>query len=86
MKSGMRDLQAVSYEIKQKYPTSRRNVLMDDDTLELVLDFCVVDGGSWRKMSVKQAKERRAKRNASAEKFRLDEGEIDGLLDCSAAE
>ena len=84
LKSGMRDLQTASFEIKQKYPASRRNVLMDDDSLELVLDFCTAEGGQWRRMSSKQARERRIKRNEkspSVDKFRLEEGELNCLLD-----
>ena len=82
LKTGMRDLQSAAYEIKQKFPASRRNVLMDDETLELALDFCTVEGGTWRRMSSKQAKERRQKRadRPSGERFRLEEGEIDDLL------
>ena len=82
LKTSMRDLQSASFEIKQKFPASRRNVLMDDEALELALDFCTVEGGTWRRMSSRQARERRQKRASkpAAEKFRLEEGEIDDLL------
>ena len=82
LKTAMRDLQSASFEIKQRFPSSRRNVLMDDEALDLALDFCTTEGGAWRRMSSGQAKARRMKRASkpSAEKFRLEEGELDGLL------
>ena len=39
LKSSMKSLQSMAYEIRQKFPQSRTNVLFDDDALELVLDF-----------------------------------------------
>ena len=63
----MKALQSVSYDIKQKFPTSKRNVLFDDESMELVLDFCVREGESWRRMSAKQAKERKKKASPSRE-------------------
>ena len=44
LKSAMKALQAVSYEVKKKYPQARRNVLFDDETMDLVLDFCTSEG------------------------------------------
>ena len=44
LKTAISALQHVSYEIKQKFPESRRNVLFEDDTMELVLDFTTGEG------------------------------------------
>ena len=41
LKSTMKALQAVSYELKTKFPQARRNVLFDDEAQDLVLDFCL---------------------------------------------
>ena len=76
LKSSMKSLQSMAYEIRQKFPQSRTNVLFDDDALELVLDFCTSDGGSWRRMSADQAKKRKRKFTVtSTGKFSICEGE-----------
>ena len=79
-------LQAVSYEIKKKYPLARRNVLFDDEAQDLVLDFCVEEGRPWKRMSSTLAKERRKKAPAKGGKTEVQEGEIDDLLDRSVTE
>ena len=61
MKSDMAALQSISYEIRQKFKDSRRNVLFNDETMELVLDFSVAEGRPWRCMTAAQAKERKKK-------------------------
>ena len=76
----MNDLQAVSYDIRQKYPGSRRNVLFDDAEMDLVLDFSTAEGQPWRRMTSLQARERK-KKSSSRGKFALESGEIDELLD-----
>ena len=83
MKSDMAALQSVSYEIRQKYPESRRNVLFCDESMELVLDFSVAQGESWRRMTSTQARERKKKSSAKVTggRFGLAAGEIDTLLD-----
>ena len=83
LKSAMKSLQAVSYEIKKKYPLARRNVLFDDETMDLVLDFCVAEGASWRRMTSAQAKERKKKIPGPSNKLPLEDNEIDRLLDTS---
>ena len=80
LKTAMSALQAVSYEIKQKFPGSRRNVLFDDDALDLVLDFSTAEGQTWRRMTSQQARDRK-KKSASTSKFALESEEIDALLD-----
>ena len=54
LKSAMKALQAVSFEIKTKFPAARRNVLFDDETPDLVLDFATSEGQPWRRMSSAQ--------------------------------
>ena len=82
MKSAMGALQSASYEIRQKFPDARTNVLFDDEQMGLVLDFCTSDGGVWRRMSAGQARERKKKKPRSdAGRTDLDDGELDELLD-----
>ena len=86
MKTDMNALQAVSFEIRQKFPTSRRNVLFEDETQSLVLDFCTGEGEKWRRITSSQARERK-KRSASKltldTRLDLDDGEINKILDTS---
>ena len=80
LKTAMSALQAVSYQIKQKFPGSRRNVLFDDNGLDLVLDFSTAEGNPWRRMTSQQARDRR-KKSGTKGKLALESGEIDALLD-----
>ena len=78
LKSAMSALQSVAYDIKKKFPASRRNVLFDDTAMDLVLDFCIAESQDWKRMSSKQARERK-KRNPGGREH-VSEGELDGLL------
>ena len=78
LKSSMSALQSISWELRQKHPESRRNVLFDDQALDLVLDFCPSEGASWRQISASQAKEK--KKTRSNDKFVVHDDEIDVLL------
>ena len=82
MKTAMGALQSASFELKQKFPGARRNVLFDDDSMELVLDFSVSEGKPWKRMTTAQARERKKKRRPAAEgRTGLNKSEIDALLD-----
>lgn len=86
LKTAMSALQMVSYDIKQKFPNSRRNVLFDDDDMDLVLDFSTGEDQPWRRMTSQQARERKKKRNTTTgQKFSLDTAETDALLDDDSA-
>ena len=77
----MKALQSLSYDLKGKFPNIRRNILYDDETLDLVLDFCTTPEDKWRRISSDQA--RRRKRNGTgvvSGAFRLDEAELDNIL------
>ena len=78
MRSAMRALQSLSFEIKTKHPASRRNILFDDDTSELVLDFATSEGGEWRRVTSKQAKNK--KRADATTRTNLDDCELDKIL------
>lgn len=73
-------LQAVSYELRQKFPDSRRNVLFDDETKDLVLDF-TTDDKTWRRMTSQQARDRKKKQKTGGGNFTLEADEIDAILD-----
>ena len=57
LKSAMKAIQAVSFDIKSKFEGERRNVLFDDGTLDLVLDFCIGEGKPWKRITSKSQEE-----------------------------
>ena len=56
LKSSMRAIQSVSYDLKMKHPQVRRNVLFDDDTMDVVLDFNLSEDQPWMRLTSEQAK------------------------------
>ena len=86
MKTAMKALQSISYEIKQKYPTARRNVLMDDESMDLALDFCTGEGQPWRRITASQARSRKKKAGSVGDRLRIDEEEMDRLLNDAGQE
>ena len=82
MKSAMQALQTVSYDIKQKHPGARRNVLFDDAAQELVLDFSTAEGQPWKRISTRQAKQAKSRRKKGKEESGRDirDGELDVIL------
>ena len=83
LKSAMQAVQAVSYDIKKKYPGARRNVLYDDGSQDLVLDFCTAEGQSWKRVTAKQARQAKAKGKLTGgdNGRRLEDGELDEILE-----
>ena len=81
LKSAMGALQSVSYEIKQRHQEAKRNVLFDDSEMDLVLDFSLGDGKPWRRITSKQALDRKKRTSGKTGKHGLDDCEIDSLLD-----
>ena len=79
MRAAMRALQSISYEIKTKHPGSRRNILFDDDTCELALDFSTEEGKPWRRLTTAQAMAKK-KPGGPSVRSRLDDGELDEIL------
>ena len=84
LKSAMSALQSVSYDIRQKYPSSRRNVLFDDSTMDLVLDICTAEGQEWKRITSSQARQRKKKNAITSGRLNVSDGELDGLLDGGA--
>ena len=80
MKTDMKALQAVSYDIKQRHRDARRNVLFDDDSMELVLDFCLSEGAAWKRLTAGQARSRKRQTRGPTARAGLDEGELDEIL------
>ena len=75
-----RVLQDLGYQLKQKTPTLRRNVLFDDAARDLKLDFSV-DSAEWKSVTPKQAKESLAKcRPSRATKTAVSTAELDRIL------
>ena len=85
LKTAMNALQSASYAIKQRHPEARRNVLLEDETMDLVLDFCTKEGEPWRRMTSKQAKDRKARSGSAGAKLRVCDDELDRLLNDAGA-
>ena len=85
LKSTMKTLQAVSFELKTKFPLSRRNVLFDDEAMDLVLDFTAGEDKPWRRITSKQAMDRKKNKSVTngpqSVGFGLSDGELDRILD-----
>ena len=79
LKAAMRALQAVSYEIKQRHSNSRRNVLYDDDCMELALDFSLGEGHPWKRVTAQQALEKK-KKIGQPNRTALGDDELDDIL------
>ena len=80
----MRSLQSMSYEIRTRHEESRRNILFDDDEMDLVLDFSI-GGGPWRRVTAMQARSK-SKRGGLSSKTTVDDMELDEILDKSKLE
>ena len=55
-------------------------MLFDDETQDLVLDFCLWEGKPWKRMTSDQARQRKKKRPADS-RMVVDEEELDEILD-----
>ena len=81
LRASMKAVQTLSYDLKQKHPGARRNVLYDDELMDLVLDFSIGDGHPWRRVTADQARRRSSKAPGRVGGgFRIGEGELDDLL------
>ena len=80
LKTAMKDLQSLSYELKQKFTEARRNVRFDDDNMDLVLDFTTGEGEPWKRISSKQARARRRLGSGAGSERVIDDAEIEEIL------
>ena len=80
LRSSMKALQAISFDIKSKHEGAKRNILFDDEALDLVLDISIEEG-KWRRISSNQAKGRkRPAVSRGGGNFRMEDGELDTIL------
>ena len=77
-----RVLQNIGYELKQKYPGLKRNVLFDDENMDLKLDVCTDPAHPWRTIYPDGARQSLAKMGKVVNTGRsaLSPGELDDLL------
>ena len=80
--ASFRVLQSVGYELKQRNPGLKRNVLFDDDKKDLKLDICLAPDMPWRTIFPDGAKQSLAKmgKTPNTEKSAISACELDGLL------
>ena len=77
-----RILQSVGYELKQRNPNMKRNVLFDDDNCDLKLDVCTAPNQPWRTIYPEGAKQSLAKmgKTVNPAKSTMTPTELEGLL------
>ena len=81
LRTAMRSLQTLSYELRQKNPEARRNILYDDETQNLVLDFQLRAAAPWRRVTSTQAMAKRAKIGGpSSGGLTVGDDELDSIL------
>ena len=80
--SSFRALLSVGYELKQRNPGLKRNVLFDDDNKDLKLDVCTAPDQPWRTIFPDGARQSLAKMGKTVETSRpaLSANELDELL------
>ena len=63
LQASLKALEAVSFNLKKKYPNMRHNIKFDDSERDLVLDFCTDPNANkpWKKVRPAQAKALRKK-------------------------
>ena len=61
LQANFRALEQIGYRIKRGNPTARRNILFDDEALDLALDVKPADDLDWVRILPEQAKRTRAK-------------------------
>ena len=76
--SSFRVLQKVAYELKQKHPDLKRNVLFDDDARDLKLDVCIET--EWKTIYPADARKSLTKMGKNVEKQALAASKLDELL------
>ena len=62
LQTNLKDLEYVCHAMKQKNPNLKRNVLFDDDAMDLMLDYTLdqAAGKPWRRMKPAKAREIKA--------------------------
>ena len=82
LKTAMQAIQATSYDIKQRHPEAKRNVLYDDGSQDLVLDFATSEGAPWRRITSAQARQAKAgrKKRGDADGRNVGDSELEEIL------
>ena len=80
LKTNLKALHSLAYNIKQCHPGARRNVLFDDSAMDLVLDVCLEDGGQWSRITSSQARSKLKGKAPEGGRLVIDDGELDDIL------
>ena len=57
LQNNFRALESVAYKIKKKHPQLKRNVKLDDDSMDLIMDIKISDNAEWNRILPSHAKE-----------------------------
>ena len=83
MKPSLQALEAVSYSLKQKHQNIRRSIKINDDDMDLVLDFNTDpdNNGSWKRVTAAQARAMKPKLNKRGGRAaEVTDTELEGLM------
>ena len=83
LRGSMKALQSLSFDLKTKNPGAKRNILFDDDAMDLVLDVSLGEGQPWRRISAAQGRSRAKKGPQRAGNLRIGDDELDAFLSAS---
>ena len=59
LKSNFRQLDALCYSLKQRFPALQRSIKFEDDSLDLVADFKTSEDGPWQRVTPREARQAR---------------------------
>ena len=89
LQNNFKVLQNAAYQIKTRNPGCKRNVLFDDDNLDLALDIKLSDADDWRRISPGDARTAGARATggggSGASKKRLNPDSISSMMGGSSS-
>ena len=83
LQPSLKALEAVSFNLKKKFPNIKRNIKFDDGEMDLVLDFCTNPdaGEQWRKVRPAQAKIKKASMVRSGQTVEVSSDELEKMME-----
>ena len=81
LKANFRHLDGVCYDLKQKFPSLKRNIKFDDELMDLYADVLLSPGSSWKKILPSEARVSRNKGKFVPDATCLTADVLDELLE-----
>ena len=83
LEPSLKALEAMSFNLKKRFPKIKRNIKFDDEEMDLVLDFCTDPeaGEQWRKVRPSQAKMMKASLVKSGQSVEVSSDELEKMME-----